>query len=432
MKKFISLLLIAICISLNYSSAATIIISANSPCLGQPATLSLITDIPGTEIARVEWDLDNDGFFDNGTGNNVSILFSTADSFEVAVLVTDTAGKAFQNNFPAYVFIKPVPEVIIKTSIICEGLPFSVSVSDTTLHVEWDMDNNGTFELIGNPIKQIFSVAGNADIQIKGIALNGCSAIVTKNISIHPLPTIDYSIIGQCVEMPIEFSSNTSLLTDTPSVFLWEFGDSTQSFQKLSTSHIYTTDGVFNTKLITFTDFGCSDTASTVITIFEKPTVDVAFYSDTLLFPEKSVTLVATTDASNTLLWNTGTNGSSINVIDTGTYTVMVTNTNGCIDKDSIKVEVGLPIVPKDMNTALLTPNDDGINDTFTIPGLEDYGTCKFSLYSAWGDKLYNTSNYTNNWDGTIDGSKVKTGVYYYFIECEKGKKMKGSINVIR
>jgi gliding motility-associated-like protein len=62
----------------------------------------------------------------------------------------------------------------------------------------------------------------------------------------------------------------------------------------------------------------------------------------------------------------------------------------------------------------IMTPNGDGKNDNFVINGLES-GT-KLTIYNRWGDVVYTTNNYNNDWDGR----NIAEGVYFYVLDLPR------------
>ncbi|WP_205753045.1 Ig-like domain-containing protein [Aquirufa beregesia] len=76
------------------------------------------------------------------------------------------------------------------------------------------------------------------------------------------------------------------------------------------------------------------------------------------------------------------------------------------------------------------SPNGDGINDKFVIPGIMSMPSHHLSIFNRWGNIVYETDNYKNDWGGEIskqasfvsgDG-RIADGVYFYFIDF-KGVK---------
>lgn len=107
---------------------------------------------------------------------------------------------------------------------------------------------------------------------------------------------------------------------------------------------------------------------------------------------------------------------------------LVVTNQYGCDTTFTHPVRV-LPVQLKIPN--VITPNGDGFNDTFVITldegtarganpsgeyrPLNDYfESSKVTIFNRWGNVIYTSSDYKNDWDG----EKMKDGNYFYVIEC--------------
>ncbi len=65
-----------------------------------------------------------------------------------------------------------------------------------------------------------------------------------------------------------------------------------------------------------------------------------------------------------------------------------------------------------------LSPNGDGVNDVFTIIGIENYPDNMVVIYNRWGHEIYSKKNYSNadGWGGTWQGGNVPDGTYFYCI----------------
>ena len=81
------------------------------------------------------------------------------------------------------------------------------------------------------------------------------------------------------------------------------------------------------------------------------------------------------------------------------------------------------------------SPNGDGINDTWEIEGALSFPNNRLTIYNRWEQKVFEKSNYRNDWDGTsneINNSntnELPNGVYFYFFEEEpNGRLYKGFI----
>ena len=98
----------------------------------------------------------------------------------------------------------------------------------------------------------------------------------------------------------------------------------------------------------------------------------------------------------------------------TDVFTYEVCNPNGC---DTATVYVFIECVGVVIFNAI-SPNKDGYNDTFYISGLEDKPENALEIYNRWGNLVYKTTNYQNDWAGTWDNSKeLPDGTYFYVFE---------------
>ena len=60
----------------------------------------------------------------------------------------------------------------------------------------------------------------------------------------------------------------------------------------------------------------------------------------------------------------------------------------------------------------VFTPNGDGKNDRFVIVGLNKYPGSSLRVYNRWGNEVYRSESYNNDWDG----SNLNDGTYYYIL----------------
>jgi gliding motility-associated-like protein len=67
------------------------------------------------------------------------------------------------------------------------------------------------------------------------------------------------------------------------------------------------------------------------------------------------------------------------------------------------------------------TPDADGINDLFVIPGMSSYSKIGLTIYNRYGNVVYTNDGYQNDWDGTsnINGVPLPDGTYFYILELD-------------
>eukprot|EP01029_Cantina_marsupialis_P010002 TRINITY_DN2294_c1_g1_i7.p1 TRINITY_DN2294_c1_g1~~TRINITY_DN2294_c1_g1_i7.p1 ORF type:complete len:1309 (-),score=97.63 TRINITY_DN2294_c1_g1_i7:4895-8821(-) len=118
----------------------------------------------------------------------------------------------------------------------------------------------------------------------------------------------------------------------------------------------------------------------------------------------------------------------------TGSYQILVVDNNACRSSDAgqlaeIKIDEDVQII---VNNAL-TPNGDGINDEWFIHYDSALGNPEVYIFNIYGQQIYHSTSYQNDWKGTHNGSALPNGAYYYLIEFDSKdiKPIKGSLSIL-
>ena len=130
---------------------------------------------------------------------------------------------------------------------------------------------------------------------------------------------------------------------------------------------------------------------------------------------------------SSTYVTNQLTNGDTVSCILTSSAQC-VTGTNVKSNVIPIKITIVAKIKPP--NT--FTPNNDGVNDTWKIPGLVSYPQCVVNIYNRYGQTVFKSVGYTQEWDGKYNGKLLNVGTYYYVIKLDDSKILSGDITIMR
>ncbi|MEN9336716.1 MAG: hypothetical protein RLZZ500_1703 [Bacteroidota bacterium] len=106
-----------------------------------------------------------------------------------------------------------------------------------------------------------------------------------------------------------------------------------------------------------------------------------------------------------------------------GDYQVTVTDTFGCSSTQPFQVITTMCEIPN-----VITPNQDGANDSFDLSGLD---VDAFEVYNRWGRKVYEKRKYTNEWHGQNQKEEsLPDGVYYYILTLRDGQTKQGWVLV--
>ncbi len=117
----------------------------------------------------------------------------------------------------------------------------------------------------------------------------------------------------------------------------------------------------------------------------------------------------------------------------TTTYYLTVTDSNGCKAIDSVTVFIDnncVHVIPN-----VFSPNGDGHNDYIHILG-GGFTLDRFMIYDRWGEKIFETTNPNEKWDGTRNNKTLNPGVYVYYLQgtCLNGEEFneEGNITLVK
>lgn len=111
--------------------------------------------------------------------------------------------------------------------------------------------------------------------------------------------------------------------------------------------------------------------------------------------------------------WSDGSTGDSLAVTQPGQY---IANYTGCYAGPVDTITVIFAAAPLRIPD-VFTPNDDAVNDVFTISGGCVDGGYLLRVYDRWGQLLFETTDAAQGWDGKTGGMPCVAGVYFYTLE---------------
>lgn len=117
------------------------------------------------------------------------------------------------------------------------------------------------------------------------------------------------------------------------------------------------------------------------------------------------------------------------------TYTVTGTAANGCTDTGAVTVVVDYSAKVSYAVPNAFTPNGDGMNDCFRIKYFGQVLELQFFVYNRLGNKIFESSNPNDCWDGTFKGNPAEAGNYVYYIKAKTAcgpVERKGNILLVR
>jgi gliding motility-associated-like protein len=186
-----------------------------------------------------------------------------------------------------------------------------------------------------------------------------------------------------------------------------------------------------------YNQYGCSDTASVTINIWEKPVANAG--PDKRTIEGTPVELNGTVKGTSiSYSWsqplymdNPALLQPDVNPPRDITYTLTAVSDLGCgISRDNVFVRVYKQVkVPN-----AFSPNGDGINDVWDIVNLSTYPEAATQVFDRQGQLIWQSNGYNRPWNGTYNGRIIPVGTYYYTIDLKTDvfPKMSGWVFVVR
>ncbi len=160
---------------------------------------------------------------------------------------------------------------------------------------------------------------------------------------------------------------------------------------------------------------GCDSVSFYHFTVVKDPsTLDIK--GDFCMEGADSLKLNATGGFDSYTWMNTTIPDSFYTVRAPGIYKVSVSNI--CGSKTAEKEVFSKCEFEIYMPTAF-TPNGDGLNDLFRVPKQNKNSLVKLVIYNRWGQKVFETTEVDNGWDGNYKGIKQPVGSYVYLLRMK-------------
>jgi len=197
----------------------------------------------------------------------------------------------------------------------------------------------------------------------------------------------------------------------------------TYVWQDNSTNSFFETDtaGIFFVEVSNLDNCKNSDT----ISLFHKHLPRFNFGNDTTICEDLPLLLSPNLNDDTKYIWQDESTNASFLVTEEGFYKLTTSNICGTWS-DSINISTkycGDIYIPN-----IFTPTNDGINELFKIKGIEE-DAWELTIYSRWGEEVYYSSDYQNDWNG----NNVSPAVYYYILSNNKtNEEYKGTVRVVK
>ncbi len=124
-------------------------------------------------------------------------------------------------------------------------------------------------------------------------------------------------------------------------------------------------------------------------------------------------------------------------MLSPGNYMLTVTDLNGCLVTAEYEIKQCENNADCFTGRQIITPNGDGKNDRLVIKTCGDIESASISIYTQWGELIYQADNYMNDWEGkSQSGDFLNDGLYHWVLQVVlstgETQAHRGSVNLVR
>ncbi len=274
------------------------------------------------------------------------------------------------------------------------------------------------------------------------------SAIVTNSSNCTDTGSVEITIVNQAAQptpLDVSYCEGETIppLDANVSNVDYQWFDGNNNAIPGETNQVFNPTGPGTYTVVVSINGGCTNQGTATVT--ENPTPEVTFSTTYPVDPmhngihicdedDLEVTVTSNPGASSYVWTYTAVGGSATNLNNNtsmylipqyayGEYEVEVTDVNGCVNKVHVEVEEECELVFYNV----ITPNGDGNNDVWVIENFDPSISHTLNIYNRWGNEVYSTSGYQNDWAG----ADLPHGVYYYVLNYN-GEGYHGNITKIK
>jgi gliding motility-associated-like protein len=448
----------------------------NNDCLGLGNHITLnVERIPIVQtLTLIHCDDDQDGKFDFDTNtletqllnglNNVSVEYFDQNNVQLStplpnpfvtssqklkVIVTNTTTKACSYESTIDFLVDDLPEafpVATNLTTICDDeadpnlqngkytfdtatFQNNILGTQTGMTVKYfDANNN----LLATPLPNPFiTKTQKVRVEVINPVNTTCTATITLPFIVNPIPKI--ALTGDelvCSNLPT-FTKvlDAGILDSSPPTdysYVWSFNGNTIAGEIYYTLTVNTA-GLYTVKVTN--NQGCSRTRTFTVVASDKANITDVKIVD--LAESNSITVSVAASLGDYVYALDDENGTyqTDNVFENvpaGIHTVFVKDLNRCgIERKEVAV-LGIP--------NFFTPNNDGNNDYWNIKGANTSFNASTIIYifDRYGKLVKQISPITQGWDGTFNGLQMPASDYWYSIQLEDSRVVKGHFSLKR
>jgi gliding motility-associated-like protein len=298
------------------------------------------------------------------------------------------------------------------------------SVTDNTLiNAVWLSNTSFNCSNVGPNTVTLYARDTNRNI-------DSCTTTITV------LDTIAPTVVCQNITISLDSNGNTSIVAldiDGGSSDNCAIATLTIDNRAFNCSNIGQ-----NSVTLTVTDiYGNSSTCIAIVTVEDGMAPLVSCPADKKRVVRNTTCTYLVEDFTGLATWDDNCDSSTITVtqfpsagteveLENESVTVTITTTDGSLNSSTCTFEVYTRCVKELRVTQFISPNGDGLNDTWEIPELANYPNNVVKVFNRWGNRVLEEKGYSGGWNGvaningsnnTLGSGMLLDGTYFYTID---------------
>lgn len=357
-------------------------------------------------IGTVNWYTSPTGGTPVFSGNSFTtpVLSTTTNYYVDAIPISCTTPN--RTIVTATINALPVTQFITPTTV-CQNTSTTLTASTTAGIINWYDSATSTTPLATGTTFTTPNLSVTTTYYFEAVN-NNCTSIRTPiTVQVSAAPVVQDEFIGICENTGVTIHAGISNAT-----YLWSTGATTQTI-------VIWNAGNYS---VTITNsFGCSVIKNFTAILYPLPRFD------TVLVENDQITIVPlnTGDFEYSIDGVTYFSSPQFTITEGGLYTAYIREIHDCgyRSKDFVVVST-LPY---------FTPNNDGINDFWSVKGTQYYPKATTVIFDRNGQLITTLTQNNHVWDGTFHNEKLPSTDYWFIAEIPETQQIiKGHFSLIR
>ena len=215
-------------------------------------------------------------FGDGGTSTtaNPTHTFTTSGYFTVTETVTDSYSHSSYSQTLIHAMAAGSPDALYGKNVSYGNAPLTVVFTDqsTGSPSSWSWNfGDGSGLVTSKNATHTFTTAGTYSVSLTVITTGGSSSISQPVTVLPTIPTAAFTFSPAAGQSPLTVAF-TDISSNTPTSWMWSFGDGSSTSTAKNPSHMYTSGGTFPI-VLTATNGGGSTQISHYLTVTASPTI---------------------------------------------------------------------------------------------------------------------------------------------------------------